>query len=131
MDEQRIFVAVVYKAGKNDLIKQGADGYADWATPEVLEKACANFLRDGGRQIGIQHADGTVGHAEVWESYTWPSDDPWIIKSAQYPEGKIVAEKGDWILKGHALDEETWQGIKEGKWTGLSMQGTGKRRISA
>jgi hypothetical protein len=125
MPDQRVFEIVVYKAGKSDLIKTGADGYADWASPEVIEKACANFLRDGGRKMGIQHADGTVGAAEVWASYTWPSTDPWIVK------GQVVAEYGDWILKGHVLDERTWEDIKAGKFTGVSMQGTGKRRISA
>lgn len=124
MPEQRLFECVVYKAGKSDLIQTGADGYADWASPEVIEKACANFLRDGGRQIGVQHTDGTVGVAEVWASYTWPSDDPWIYK------GRVVAEKGDWIMKGHVLDDQTWNDIKAGRLTGLSMQGFGKRRIS-
>lgn len=124
MTDLRVFECVVYKAGKRENVLTGADGYADWASPEVIEKACANFLRDGARQIGIQHADGTVGAAEVWSSYQWPADDPWIYK------GRIVAEKGDWLIKAHVLDDRTWNDIKAGKFTGVSMQGTGKRRIS-
>ncbi|MEC5149152.1 XkdF-like putative serine protease domain-containing protein [Cryobacterium sp. GrIS_2_6] len=122
--ELRIVLGVAYQAGPDPRIKKGADGSRDYFTADELEKAAATFLRDGGRQIGIEHMDGTIGHAEVCESYTWPSDDPFVI------DGEVVASKGDWLIKA-LLDEVSWELVKSGKLTGFSPQGSATRKRRA
>jgi hypothetical protein len=123
-DEQRYVLGLAYAAGPDPLIKRGADGHRDYFTADELEKAARTFLRKGAMQVGIMHVDGTVGHAEVVESYIWPSEDPFIYK------GEIVANKGDWLL-GMLLDEQSWALVKSGQLTGFSPQGSGKRRTAA
>lgn len=122
-DEQRIVLGVAYQAGPDPRIRKGADGSRDYFTAEELEKAAATFLKDGGRQIGIEHMDGTIGHAEVMESYIYEWDNPPVLNGVTYDE----VHQGDWLIKVQ-LDEPTWNLVKAGKLNGFSPQGTATRR---
>ena len=121
-EPQRVILALAYKCGPDPDIKKGADGHRDFFTAAELEKAAASFLKDGARQMGIQHADGTLGHAVVMESFCWPSDFPPVI------DGVVMQNvaKGDWLIKAQ-LDKVSWRMVENGQLTGLSIQGNGKR----
>lgn len=116
--EQRYVLGVAYQAGPDPRIQRGADGGRDYFTPEELEKAAWSFLKNGP-QVGLFHADGTVGHAEVVESYIWRGD-PWDLGDG------VVVKAGDWLV-GAILDEVAWDLYKSGRVTGWSPQGSARR----
>jgi len=119
MAEQRYFLAVAWQAGRDPAIQRGADGRRDFATAESIERAAWRFMKS--RDLGLMHQDGTLGHVELVESYIyrgpdWAQDDGTVIKA------------GDWLIGGIALDDQTWRDMKAGRYTGVSVQGAGKRR---
>ncbi|WP_128381268.1 XkdF-like putative serine protease domain-containing protein [Streptomyces cavernae] len=118
MPEQRYVLGVAYQAGPDPRIKRGADGGRDYFSPEELEKAAWSFLRNGP-QVGLFHADGTEGAAEIVESYIWRGDD-WAL------EDGVVVKAGDWLI-GAILDPVAWDLYKSGRITGWSPQGTARR----
>jgi hypothetical protein len=123
--EDRFLLGVGFKVGYYDGLKKGADGRRDIASAEVIEKAAWQHLREqGGRLSGIQHMDGTLGHAELVESYIYRGPD-WLLKTVDGQE--VVIEAGDWLL-GYIVDEATWALAKAGKLNGLSAQGRVARR---
>jgi hypothetical protein len=116
--EQRYVLGVAYQAGRDPMIKRGADGGRDYFSPEELEKAAWRFLQNGP-ETGLFHADGTEGAATVVESYIYRGPD-WDIGNG------VVVKAGDWLV-GAILDEHAWQLYKSGRVTGWSPQGTARR----
>lgn len=119
---QRYLLALAYQAGPDPRIKKGADGGRDYFTEAELEKAAWSFLKDGGRQVGINHIDGTEtqGHFAVTESYIYRGPD-WDCGDG------VVIKSGDWLIGG-ICDEVAWDLHQKGLITGMSPQGTAKRR---
>lgn len=125
-EEDRFVLGLAFKAGYYPELRMGADGRRDIAEAEVIEKAAWQYLREmGGRQVGIEHMDGTLGHAEVVESYVYRNEEPWLIKTISGQD--VLIEKGDWLI-GYILDEPAWNLRKAGKLNGLSPQGRVARR---
>lgn len=118
MAEQRYVLGIAYQAGPDPRIQKGADGGRDFFAPEELEKAAWSFLRNGAT-VGIEHVDGTEGHAQVVESYVYRGPN-WDVGDG------VIVKSGDWLV-GAVLDEAAWQLYKDGKITGWSPQGTARR----
>lgn len=120
--EDRFVLGIAYQAGKNPMIKRGADGFRDWATSREIELACHNFMKANGRRVGLFHVDGTddAGYATVVENYIYRGPD-WTLADGQ------IVKSGDWVL-GAELDPVAWQLVKDGKITGWSPQGRARRR---
>lgn len=118
MPEQRYVLGVAYQAGPDPRIMRGADGGRDFFSPEELEKAAWSFLKNGP-QVGLFHADGTEGAAEIVESYIWRGDD-WDLGDG------VVVKAGDWLI-GAILDPVAWDLYKSGRITGWSPQGSARR----
>lgn len=122
-DEQRYVLGIAYQAGPDPRIQRGADGGRDYFTKDELAKAARQFMKSD-RLIGINHADGTTGVAEVVESYVWPDTAPdWHVGT------DVVVKAGDWLLAA-VLDEPAWALYKSGQITGWSPQGSAVRRRS-
>lgn len=117
-DEQRYVLGVAYQAGRDPMIKRGADGGRDFFSKEELEKAAWGFLQNGP-ETGLFHADGTEGAATVVESYIYRGPD-WHIGN------DVVVKSGDWLV-GAILDEHAWELYKAGRVTGWSPQGSARR----
>lgn len=117
MPEQRYVLGIAYQAGPDPRIQRGADGGRDYFTPQELEKAAWSFLRNGP-SVGLFHADGTEGAAQIVESYVYRGPD-WNL-------GDVVVKSGDWLI-GAILDERAWQLYKSGRITGFSPQGHARR----
>jgi hypothetical protein len=116
--EARYVLGLAYQAGQDPRIAKGADGGRDFFTPEELEKACWSFL-PGGAQVGLFHADNTLGHMTVTESY--------IYRGPDWDQGNgVVIKAGDWLIGG-ICDEIAWNLVKSGKVTGFSPQGVARR----
>jgi hypothetical protein len=109
---------LAYQAGRDPRIAKGADGGRDFFTPEELERACWSYLPGGG-EVGLFHADGTVGHMTVTENSIYRGPD-W-----PQPDGTVI-KAGDWLIGG-ICDEIAWGLVKSGKVTGFSPQGMARR----
>ena len=116
-DPQRYVLGIAYQAGPDPRIEEGKDGGRDYFTPVELEKAAWRFLAKE-HTVGLFHADGTEGSADVVESY--------IYRGPDWPVVDVIVKSGDWLL-GAILDEDSWALYKAGKIDGWSPQGTGRR----
>jgi hypothetical protein len=115
---QRYVLGIAYQAGYDPTIAKGADGFTDYVDPSDLELAAWGFMKSNP-VVGINHLDGTVGHAVVVESYIYRAPD-W-----PQPDGTVI-KAGDWMLAA-IVDEPTWESIERGEITGWSPEGTGTR----
>jgi hypothetical protein len=122
--EKRFVLGLAYQAGRDPNIKRGADGRKDYFTADELEKVAWGFLADGGRQIGVEHADGTVGAARTAESFIWRWDP---MPMTAIDGSLVVVKSGDWLL-GAICSPLAWDLVKSGHITGWSPQGRAKRR---
>ena len=119
-EPQRYVLSIAYKAGKDPRITKGADGGRDFLSAESLELAAWNYIAKGSPQVGIGHIDGTTGAATVVESYIYRGPD-WDLGDG------IVVTKGDWLI-GMVLEPKSWELAQAGRLSGLSPQGTARRR---
>ncbi|QAY16118.1 capsid maturation protease [Arthrobacter phage Sonali] len=115
MTEERYVLGIAYPADR-------VDGHGEYMTQETVQKAAWGYLQHG--QIGLHHADGTVGHATVVESYIYRGPD-WKQTAADGSEQ--IVKSGDWLV-GAVFDEPTWALIKSGQFNGWSIQGLASRR---
>jgi hypothetical protein len=121
--ERKYTLGLAYPANRADRAV-AADGFRDFAPPDVLENAAWSYLRKGAK-VGLLHHKGTEGRGSVVESYIYRGPD-WNIDT---PSGeKVMIKAGDWLM-GIIWDDLAWRGIKSGKLTGLSPQAKVRRRI--
>lgn len=118
MAEQQYVLGLAYQAGRDERITKGLDNSRDYFTADELERAAWSYLPNGA-EVGTFHVDDTLGHATVVESYIYRGPD-WDVAGT-------VIKSGDWLV-GMILDDLAWSLAKAGKFTGLSPQGSAKRR---
>lgn len=109
-DEKQIVVGVVLEPDEIDT--QG-----DIITLDEIEKAAHEFLIKS-RVVGKQHE--TVADAEIVESYLVPED---------LTIGVEKVKKGTWVMAVKVHSDELWQEVKDGKFSGFSIGGKGKRLV--
>lgn len=115
-DAKRFVLGVAYPADK-------VDGHGEFIRAAELEQRAWDYVRKH-RQIGWFHADGTLGHAEVVESYIHRGPD-WHTSDI---DGNVqVIKSGDWVL-GAIVDEAGWEAVVNGPADGWSIDGKAKRR---
>lgn len=113
--EERYVLGVAYPANR-------LDGHGEYMDADTVQKAAWGFLAKG-QQIGLHHADGTIGHAQVVESYIYRGPD-WTQTAV---DGSTqVVKSGDWLV-GAIFDQPTWDLIKSGQFNGWSIQGLAAR----
>jgi hypothetical protein len=122
--ERRYTLAMAYPANKPDAVK-ALDGHRDFASPEAVENAAWDYLRNGGK-VGLQHEDGTDGAGKVVESYIHRGPD-WPITAAD--GSKQMIKSGDWLI-GIVWSDDAWDMVKRGAVKGVSAQGSVKRRAA-
>lgn len=91
------------------------DAHGNYMTEEEITKAAYGFSKSGGK-IDIQHNFKSLDTANVVESY--------IAKCDMEIEGQPV-KKGSWLMTIE-LDEGTFDKVRKGELTGLSMGGVGR-----
>lgn len=107
--EKRLVYGVVYAPD------DPPDTQGDVASADEIEKMAHNYLRQS-RVIGKNHSEQI--DAEVVESYIAPAD---------FTIGDEQVKKGSWVLVGKIHSDEMWNEVKEGKYEGWSLGGTGER----
>lgn len=87
------------------------DLHGDWYSEEEVEKACHNFNEFCGK-ANLFHSIETELMTFV-ESYTAPVD---------FELNEQPIKKGTWLAVCKFNDDTLWEGVKSGKYNGLSIQ---------
>lgn len=105
-EEQKMVFCIVYSPGETDT--QG-----DYASAEVIKEAAYNFMRCARTNNVDKQHDFIPDEGFVAES--------WIVKEndSVFPDEPI----GSWAVGIKVENDETWQLIKAGEITGLSLAG--------
>jgi hypothetical protein len=103
--EERIVYGIVYEPDVTD--SQG-----DRATAEEIRKAAYEFM-EAVQTFKVNH-QGMPVNIRILESYLAPDD-------FEMSEEKI--SKGTWLLAVRVIDDNVWEGVKNGELTGYSMAG--------
>jgi len=103
--EKRLVYGIVLEPEAED-----TDG--NWTSADEIEKA-AHYWMENSRTIGHEHLHKLEGVAVV-ESYVAPSD---------MSVGETLVKKGTWILGVKVYDEDRWEMVKSGEYTGFSIGG--------
>jgi len=107
-DEKRLVTGVV-------LEPEIEDAHGDIISEADVEEAAHDFMRKS-RVIGLQHKE--LGPVEVVESFITKE----IMKI-----GDEQVTKGAWVMTVKVHDEDVWEAVKSGEFTGFSIGGTGVR----
>lgn len=102
------------------------DGHDEFMRKDNVRKSMWGFMDAGvGQQIGLHHADGTVGHGKVRTCWQWPDwAAPQEVVAANGT--RQIIKSGDWLL-GVEFDAQTWPRVMRGEFNGWSIQGMGAR----
>jgi len=88
------------------------DAHGDITTPEVIEEAMEEFMKNGPR-FNINH-EGEDIEAVIIEN--------WITRTSFMCNGIFVPE-GSWCMSVHIPDKKHWRMVEEGKLNGFSLEG--------
>lgn len=81
---------------------------------EEVRKAAHNFLEIHAR-MGLMHKQDVTGKIKILESFVAPADI--FIDN-------VTVKKGTWLLGARIVDNELWEGVKNGDFNGWSIGGT-------
>ena len=112
--EKRLATFIVLEPQDEDL--STTDLHEDWYDEETILDACIEFNKSLNLRKGsLMHMVETEGYSFI-ESYVTP---------AEMQIGDQVIKKGTWLQTIQVSSDWIWQGIKEGKFNGLSVECTG------
>jgi hypothetical protein len=105
------------------------DSQDDWMIPQEVESAAHKYMKNvakGKASVSkLQHARPGFFKTNKpslvpVESFIAPTDFTY--------DGTEMVKKGTWVMVLHCEDPAVWQDVLDGKYTGLSIGGTGIRR---
>ena len=104
------------------------DSQDDYMLPNQVEKAAHNYLK---KSIRGKASVSKLQHRKPGFFKDKPSVVP--VESFIAPvdftyDGKEMIKKGTWVLVLHVEDKQVWQDVLAGKYTGLSIGGSGIRQ---
>ena len=94
-----------------------ADSQGDVYSAEEVRKAAYGFM-ENSQEMGIQHNQKAGDKIKVLES--------WIQREDATIEGQKVT-KGTWLLGARITDDDLWEAVKNGDFTGWSIGGVATR----
>ena len=95
----------------------------DIYSEEEIFKAMTDFnLTRWNRGQDVMHSGNNNLKLVIVESYQAPVD---------FTIGGQAVKKGTWLLKTLYLDEQAWEGVRTGKFTGLSIEGRSRVKFEA
>lgn len=108
LDEKRLLTGVV-------LEPDDVDAHYDTIPADVIETAAHEFLAEYNKStnLGLQHEDMDPP-LHLVESWIVPID---LVL------GDTTVKKGSWVITVKVDDDELWQSVKDGKYTGFSIGG--------
>ena len=93
------------------------DSQNDFESEDDIRKAAHTFM-EHFTQLGKQHEEIVTGKLKVLESYLAPAD---------FDIGDEKVKKGTWLMAIRVNDDELWESVKKGSFTGFSIGGFGSR----
>jgi len=93
------------------------DSQGDVYDAETIRQAAYLFMEEY-RNIGLQHSGLINDKVKILES--------WIQHEDTVIGGQNVLA-GSWLMAVRVLDDDLWAAVKDGRITGFSIGGTGKR----
>lgn len=109
-EEERFVLGVV-------LAPETTDSQGDIYSADEVRKAAHDYMENAGA-LGKQHREIVTGKLKILESYLAPADFT--------VEDETIA-KGTWLMGIRVIDEDLWEGIKKGDFTGFSIGGQAYR----
>lgn len=89
------------------------DSHGDITSPQEIEQAAYAYLYNS-QVVGDQHSRPAPSDVKVVESYIAPAD---------FTIGDQVVKQGSWVMTIHVRDDDMWEAVKSGKYTGFSIGG--------
>jgi uracil-DNA glycosylase family 4 len=89
------------------------DTHGDFTLAGDIEQAAYGYLFNS-QVVGDQHSQAAPSDVRVVESYIAPTD---------FEIGEETVKQGSWVMTVQVLDDEMWEGVKSGKYTGFSIGG--------
>jgi hypothetical protein len=105
------------------MLPGAVDSYGDIMSEEEIRNAEAEFVKDA--KFGEQHEYLNRG---MWLENSICLDEPKTFKRVD--RKRVTYPKGTWLIKigiDPQKNEELWQNVLEGKYTGFSIEGFGDR----
>lgn len=93
------------------------DSQGDIYTAETIRETAYLFMEEY-QNIGLQHSGLINDSVKILES--------WIQRDDATIGGQSV-KAGTWMLAVRVIDDDLWQAVKDGRITGFSIGGTGRR----
>lgn len=103
-DEKRLVTGVVMEPGE-------FDAHGDITMAEEIEQAAYVYMLNS-QVVGDQHSQPAP--AKIVESYIAPAD---------FEMGGQAVKQGSWIMTVKVEDDEMWEAVKSGDYTGFSIGG--------
>ncbi len=98
------------------------DSQGDVIKAEEIEMAAYDFM-ERSQRLGLQHREEAErGKVHIVESYIAPLD---------FKLGEQPVSKGSWVMTVRIPDDELWNSVKKGAYTGFSIHGYGERTTAA
>lgn len=111
-DDKKLVYAIVYSPGE-------VDAHGDVADAQTIERAAYNFMRKGITKNVDKGHDYKADEGFVAESWITKEND------SLFPDDPI----GSWAVGIKVENEDTWQQIKKGEISGVSLAGLAKVEI--
>lgn len=108
-EEQRLVTGIVLEPNT-------IDAHGDLVKEETIEKAAFDFMIKS-RTIGKQHKN-VIEDVKVVESFIAPLN---------YELNGQPIKKGSWIMTVKVMNDQIWQDVKKGSFTGFSIGGFGEK----
>lgn len=94
------------------------DSQKDFYTAESIRDAAHSFM-EHYQALGKQHSEIVTGKLKILESYLAPST---------FEMGEETIKKGTWLLAIRVADDDLWDQVKKGDFTGFSIGGAAYRK---
>jgi hypothetical protein len=107
-EEERIVFGIVLEPDVVDLHGDTYDG-------PTVRKAAHKFMEEF-QNIGLQHTEFVNDQVNILESYVAP--DNMVIDT---PSEKVKIKKDTWLMVNRIVDDELWEKVKTGEFTGFSI----------
>ncbi len=109
-EEKRLVYGIVLEPNTVDAQK-------DYESEAEIEKACHTFMRES-QKVYTNHKD-IQKEVVVVENYIAPED---------FKLNKESVKKGSWVMVTHCANDEVWEQVKKGEFTGYSIRGFANRQ---
>jgi broad specificity phosphatase PhoE len=105
------------------------DSQDDWMIPQEVESAAHKYMKN------VARGKASVSKLQHTRPGFFKTNKPSLVPVESFIaptdftyDGTEMVKKGTWVMVLHCEDPAVWQDVLDGKYTGLSIGGTGIRR---